>query len=168
MENAVDALKIAFAMFIFVLSLSIAFMAFSQAMQTSNKMLFASDPTNYYSYSGTVNDGGRIVNSDVVISTLYRYYKESIVVIIQNSAGVEIKRFDTAIDTGSNTIEKKKEEIRKFINGPTSPTLNKNKQYLETFDEVKKSGKYVAGEDGTTLTTISGQTIIYITYREEI
>ena len=38
MENAVDDLKIAFAMFIFVLSLSIAFMAFSQAMQTSNKM----------------------------------------------------------------------------------------------------------------------------------
>lgn len=162
MENAVDALKIAFAMFIFVLSLSIAFMAFSQAMQTSNKMLFASDPTNYYSYSGTVNDGGRIVNSDVVISTLYRYYKESIVVIIQNNAGTEKGRFDTAIDTGSNTIEKKKEKIRTFIN----ETLDKNKQYLETFDEVKKSGKYVAGEDGTTLTTISGQTIIYITYRE--
>ena len=159
MENAVDALKIAFAVFIFVLSLSIAFMAFSQAAQTSNKMLFASDPTNYYRYTGEVPKNGRIVTADVVISSLYRYYKESIVVNIVNSSG-KIETFNTATD-GLNSQEKRKEKVEKYVKGKT---FNKNAKYQETFQEVTKNGKYAVGEDGTVITEEAGQTSIYITY----
>ena len=159
MENAVDALKIAFAIFIFVLSLSIAFMAFSQAAQTSNKMLFASDPTNYYIYTEMVPKEGRIVTADVVISSLYRYYKESIVVNIVNSSG-KIETFNTATD-GLNSQEKRKEKVEKYVKGKT---FNKNAKYQETFQEVTKNGKYAVGEDGTVITEEAGQTSIYITY----
>ena len=159
MENAVDALKIAFAVFIFVLSLSIAFMAFSQAAQTSNKMLFASDPTNYYTYTEMVPKEGRIVTADVVISSLYRYYKESIVVNIVNSSG-KIETFNTATD-GLNSQEKRKEKVEKYVKGKT---FNKNAKYQETFQEVTKNGKYAVGEDGTVITEEAGQTSIYITY----
>lgn len=159
MENAVDALKIAFAIFIFVLSLSIAFMAFSQAAQTSNKMLFASDPTNYYTYTEMVPKEGRIVTTDVVISSLYRYYKESIVVNIVNSSG-KIETFNTATD-GLNSQEKRKEKVEKYVKGKT---FNKNAKYQETFQEVTKNGKYAVGEDGTVITEEAGQTSIYITY----
>ncbi len=159
MENAVDALKIAFAIFIFVLSLSIAFMAFSQAAQTSNKMLFASDPTNYYTYTEMVPKEGRIVTADVVISSLYRYYKESIVVNIVNSSG-KIETFNTATD-GLNSQEKRKEKVEKYVKGKT---FNKNAKYQETFQEVTKNGKYAVGEDGTVITEEAGQTSIYITY----
>lgn len=160
MENAVDALKIAFAVFIFVLSLSIAFMAFSQAAQTSNKMLFASDPTNYYRYTGDVLENGRIVTSDVVISSLYRYYKESIVVKILDNLGNEIKTFNTATD-GLNSQEQRKQSVDEFV----KETLDKDDRYLETFQEVTKNGKYAVGEDGTIITEEAGQTSIYITYR---
>lgn len=158
MENAVDALKIAFAVFIFVLSLSIAFMAFSQAAQTSNKMLFASDPTNYYRYTGEVPKNGRIVTADVVISSLYRYYKESIIVNIVNSSGTET--FNTATD-GLNSQEKRKEKVEKYVK---KPTFDKSAKYQETFQEVTKNGKYAVGEDGTVITEEAGQTSIYITY----
>lgn len=159
MENAVDALKIAFAIFIFVLSLSIAFMAFSQAAQTSNKMLFASDPTNYYRYTGEVPENGRIVTADVVISSLYRYYKESIVVNIANDSGIVQQTFNTAID-GLNSQEARKQRVENYIKN----TLDKNVKYLETFQEVTKNGKYAVGEDGTVITEEAGQTSIYITY----
>lgn len=157
MENAVDALKIAFAVFIFVLSLSIAFMAFSQAAQTSNKMLFASDPTNYYRYTGVVQPKGRIVTADVVISSLYRYYKESIVVNIVDSSGTHT--FNTATD-GLNSQEARKQSVENYI----KDTLKKDVKYLETFQEVTKNGKYAVGEDGTVITEEAGQTSIYITY----
>lgn len=159
MENAVDALKIAFAVFIFVLSLSIAFMAFSQAAQTSNKMLFASDPTNYYRYTGEVPENGRIVTADVVISSLYRYYKESIVVNIANNSGIIQETFNTATD-GLNSQERRKQRVEGYVLG----TLGKNVKYLETFQEVTKNGKYAVGEDGTVITEEAGQTSIYITY----
>lgn len=159
MENAVDALKIAFAVFIFVLSLSIAFMAFSQAAQTSNKMLFASDPTNYYRYTGKVPENGRIVTADVVISSLYRYYKESIVVNIADNSGIIQETFNTATD-GLNSQERRKQRVEGYV----LDTLDKNVKYLETFQEVTKNGKYAVGEDGTVITEEAGQTSIYITY----
>lgn len=159
MENAVDALKIAFAVFIFVLSLSIAFMAFSQAAQTSNKMLFASDPTNYYRYTGEVPENGRIVTADVVISSLYRYYKESIVVNIADNSGIIQETFNTATD-GLNSQEARKQSVENYI----KYTLKKDVKYLETFQEVTKNGKYAVGEDGTVITEEAGQTSIYITY----
>lgn len=159
MENAVDALKIAFAVFIFVLSLSIAFMAFSQAAQTSNKMLFASDPTNYYRYTGEVPEFGRIVTADVVISSLYRYYKESIVVNITDDSGSVQRTFNTATD-GLNSQEARKQSVEGYV----KDTLNKDVKYLETFQEVTKNGKYAVGEDGTVITEEAGQTSIYITY----
>ena len=81
MENAVDALKIAFGVLVFVIALTVAFALLSQAKATSDIMLFASDKTNYYTYSNKAeNTEGRIVGADVVISSLYRYYKESVVV----------------------------------------------------------------------------------------
>ncbi len=48
MENAVDALKIAFGVLVFVIALTVAFALLSQAKATSDIMLFASDKTNYY------------------------------------------------------------------------------------------------------------------------
>ncbi len=160
MENAVDALKIAFAVFIFVLSLSIAFMAFSQAAQTSNKMLFASDPTNYYRYTGEVPGNGRIVTADVVISSLYRYYKESIVVNIADNYGIVQETFNTATD-GLNSQERRKQRVEDYV----KDKLGKDAKYLETFQEVTKNGKYAVGEDGTVITEEAGQTSIYITYK---
>ena len=162
MENAVDALKIAAAVLVFVIALTIAFALLSQAKATSDIMLFASDKTNYYTYSNEAdNPAGRIVGADVVISSLYRYYKESVVVRIVDGNNTE--EFNTETDGGLSQRERKK-RVNEWIND------NKNNltgTFLETFDEVKKSGEYIVEDDGSELTVQSGQTSIYITYTKQ-
>lgn len=166
MENAVDALKIAFGILVFVIALTLAFMVFSQATQTSTKMLFASDKTNYYTYSKELSEkelDGRLVGTDVVISSLYRYYKESIVVRIVDSNG-ETTEFNTETD-GKSSQKARKDNVSNWIQ------LNKGNlegAFLETFDEVKKGGSYIIDEDdGSELILEQGQTSIYITYTKQ-
>lgn len=162
MENAVDALKIAFGMLVFVIALTLAFMVFSQANQTSTKMLFASDKTNYYSYSEEdANENGRIVGADVVISSLYRYYQESIVVRVVIDE--KITEFNTETDGGLSK-KQRKEIVNNWIQTNKD---NLTGTFLETFDEVKKSGHYITEDDGSELTIQSGQTSIYITYTKQ-
>lgn len=161
MENAVDALKIAFGMLVFVIALTLAFMVFSQATQTSTKMLFASDKTNYYSYSEDANENGRIVEADVVISSLYRYYQESIVVRVVIDG--ETTEFNTETDGGLSKDQRQK-KVNSWIQSNQSKL---NETFLETFDEVKKSGHYITEDDGSELTIQSGQTSIYITYTKQ-
>ena len=163
MENAVDALKIAAAVLVFVIALTIAFALLSQAKATSDIMLFASDKTNYYTYSKDADDTeGRIVGADVVISSLYRYYKESVVVRIVE--GTNITEFNTETDKGLSQRERKK-RVNDWIERNSSTLLNG--KFLETFDEVKKSGEYIVEDDGSELTVKSGQTSIYITYTKQ-
>ncbi len=162
MENAVDALKIAAAVLVFVIALTIAFALLSQAKATSDIMLFASDKTNYYTYSNKAeNTEGRIVGADVVISSLYRYYKESVVVRIVE--GTNITEFNTETDGGLSQRERKK-RVNDWIK-ENSRILKGT--FLETFDEVKKSGEYIVEDDGSELTVQSGQTSIYITYTKK-
>lgn len=162
MENAVDALKIAFGVLVFVIALTVAFALLSQAKATSDIMLFASDKTNYYTYSNEAdNSAGRIVGADVVISSLYRYYKESVVVRIVE--GRNITEFNTETDGGLSQRERKK-RVNDWIE-KNSSTLNGT--FLETFDEVKKSGEYIVEDDGSEITVQSGQTSIYITYTKQ-
>lgn len=161
MENAVDALKIAAAVLVFVIALTIAFALLSQAKATSDIMLFASDKTNYYTYSKDADDAeGRIVGADVVISSLYRYYKESVVVRVYDGTNL-IGDFNTETDGGLSQRERKK-RVNDWIERNSSTLLNG--KFLETFDEVKKSGEYIVEDDGSELTVKSGQTSIYITY----
>lgn len=163
MENAVDALKIAFGVLVFVIALTVAFALLSQAKATSDIMLFASDKTNYYTYSKDADDAkGRIVGADVVISSLYRYYKESVVVRVYDGTNL-IGDFNTETDKGLSQRERKK-RVNDWIK-ENSNTLKG--QFLETFDEVKKGGKYIVEDDGSELTVQSGQTSIYITYKKQ-
>ena len=143
---------------------TIAFALLSQAKATSDIMLFASDKTNYYTYSNEAeNKAGRIVGADVVISSLYRYYKESVVVRVYDKNNTLIEEFNTETDGGLSQRERKK-RVNDWIE-KNSNTLNGT--FLETFDEVKKSGEYIVEDDGSEITVQSGQTSIYITYTKQ-
>lgn len=168
MENAVDALKIAAAVLVFVIAITIAFALLSQAKSTSDIILFSSDKTNYYDYSKDFdNTNGRIVGADVVISSLYRYYKESIVVRICRRDGTPIKEFNTKKD-GLGSQKARKEFVNAWINSEIeSGILSRDNKFLETFDEVKESGQYIKEDDGSEITIQSGQTSIWITYTQQ-
>ncbi len=101
MEDAVDALKMAFSVFVFVLALAIVFAMFSQAREVSDIVISRTDNTFFASYvEAGENDSGRVVGIETVIPTLYRYYKEK-----------------TSIDIveGSQIKEKFDEEIEKIV-----------------------------------------------------
>lgn len=85
MENAVDALKIAFAVFILVLALAVSITSFNLAKTTSDVILYTKDETNYYDYQGATGkvQERKIVGLETIIPTLYRYYKENYTVVFK-------------------------------------------------------------------------------------
>ena len=99
MENAVDALKIAFAVIVFVIALSIGMYMFTQAKVTSDIVLQKSDITEFMEYTEVENyeesDVDRIVGLETIIPTLYKYYKENYTVIFRDSNGQPLTIYET-------------------------------------------------------------------------
>ncbi len=107
MENATDALKMAFAAMIFVMALTISIVMFSHLNQTSKIVLSASDVTKFYEYEEATNQKNRIVGLETIIPTLYKYYKENYMVLFLNSNGEPLKLYNTKTDSnlwGNGTI----------------------------------------------------------------
>lgn len=84
MENAVDALKIAGSVLLFVMALSICALSFSQAREAIDVILSYSDRESLtienderYYYLSDDNDTNRYVGKESIIPTIYRSYSES-------------------------------------------------------------------------------------------
>lgn len=123
MENAVEALKLAFAVLVFVLALSVAMFAFSKARETADIVLESSDNQRYYDSieTGTEN---RIVGFETVIPTVYKYDKERYKVTFKTGT------YDATTDTVT-------------ITGPLEIYTTESNQKLWNED-------YVNDYDGTT------------------
>ena len=165
MENAADALKMAFAVFIFVFALSLAFSTITKAKDTADFVLFANDKTNYYDYENIeVGDTGRIVDISIVVSTIYRCKNETIVVKVlgEDMKPLEFEGkeaiFDSSEDQG--TLSSK---IQAFI----KEYVADNNKYLEQYVEAKYSGKEITEDDGSTIIESKGATKMYITYTKQ-
>lgn len=150
MENASDALKIAFAVFVFVIAMSIVFSLLSQVKTTADTILFYSDKTNYYEYDTGLNKDGRIVGEEAIISSLYSLKRESTYIKIKTDNNIEREFTPSSGD----------EDIKNFI----SDYLGKGKMYSEKISEVTIGGEYKVGEDGTRITVQAGQHRTYIIY----
>lgn len=98
MENAVDALKIAFAIFIFVIAIALSFSIVGQVRATSEVILALNDKANSYDYVANEDDNAsnkeRIVSFETILPTIYRYAKEQYAVTIINDDGTPIVRYD--------------------------------------------------------------------------
>ena len=102
MENAVDAMKMAFAMLVFIVALSLAMYSFTMVRQTSDRIAQESDTKEYYDRisleetgettgisSSALASSSRIVGVETVIPTLYRYYKENYTVLFYKGTGYD-------------------------------------------------------------------------------
>ena len=78
MENAAEALKIAFAVMMFVLALTLSISSFSQASLTIDEIIKMSDKVNEYTYVEPADGLYRTVGIDAVVSTMYRALDENI------------------------------------------------------------------------------------------
>ena len=148
MENAVDALKQAAAVLIFVVALTASFTMFSKAKQTADAVTTIPDQQEYLesaelrdklyinsediknsedtrTVASLTMNGDRVVKPDDVISTIYRYNLEKYGVTIINEDGTVITRFD------SNT----EAVIRQWYNIKSKKDSNGN---MLTAEEIKE------------------------------
>ena len=77
MENAADALKIAFGVMMFVLALTLSITSFSQATQAVESITYMSDRETTYTYVKPSSNSNRIVGIETIIPTMYNAYKEN-------------------------------------------------------------------------------------------
>lgn len=97
MENAVDALKIGFALLIFAIAITLTFFVVGQARVTADAVFASTDKTAFYEYA-TEEDYNtkpdRIVGFETILPTIHRYAKEQYAVTIFDEKGVPIVRYD--------------------------------------------------------------------------
>ena len=100
MDNAVDAIKMAFGMLVFVIAMTATIYLFNSATATTKVLLYAADKTNYYDNIEIKNEDitNRNVNIETIIPTLYRYYKENFAVQIFKKDGTLVQIFDLNIE----------------------------------------------------------------------
>lgn len=169
MENAADALKLSFAIFVFVVALTILFVTIAKIKSTSDIMFWASDETNFRAHTDSNTDNREVGYSEVV-STLYRYYNESVAVKVvlngDNTYNFDIG-LETIVDPGLNrsdlnTIQGKERNLGFFVND----VLPKNRNFTEEFIEVPIDGIYITAADGSEVTLSQGGKKVYITYTQ--
>lgn len=177
MDNAIDALKIAFAVFVFVMALTVSINCLGQAKAVSDEVFYMADETNFYEYTSEEKiPEGRIVSGETIIPTLYRYYKENFNVIILDANEKELctfnleqeiknynKNYKSAPWLGNANVDTKLRVDIEVKGG--SGTINgveykaqipegileyaKGKKFKETFREYRYSGKEITiNEDG--------------------
>lgn len=147
MENAVDALKIAFAMLVFSIALMLLFTVVGQAKQTSDIVFQLNDKTGKYEYI-TADDYNtnedRIVGFETILPTIYRYEKEQYAVTIIDSKGKPIVRFDLYTEGFMGNWN---DILKKMANGTNeekyeaTSVYNGVAQRLEKVDEILGSSE---------------------------
>ena len=125
MENAVEGLKLAFAVLLLTMALSLTIAFFSKARITAETMLHSSDKTAYYDYTKYSvpqdTSGNRIVGYETIIPTLYKYDKERYKVTFKS--GTYDESTGNVTITGPLSIYK-----------TSSTRANWNKNYTNDFD----------------------------------
>lgn len=116
MENATDALKMAGAVLIFVLAISIIILAFGQVRETADIILDYKDRETTYIY---YEDGGteRTVNLETIIPTMFRAHLENYKIVFKDSSGNPITIYTVTQSDGTTKIDKKSIDLNEEILG---------------------------------------------------
>lgn len=175
MENAVEALKMAAAVLIFIIAITTTFSIISTAKNTADSIITMRDKQAYLesadldggilytsssnikgetdvaSIGGVTTKGDRIVSVEDVVSTILRYHKEKYGVTIMKSDGTIIARYDSNTDQVMTMWDDiKNEETKKYIgelkkNTKTSYIGNNE----PNFDEIEELYKIAIEGEGT-------------------
>lgn len=166
MENMVDALKIAFAVIVFVMALTIAFTVFSQAKTTSEFIFYLTDKTNFEEYLEESQSETKIVGMETILPLVARYidYNENYSIEIKKENGDNIVTFDLLEDQKANRTvlqarQRLEEEMQKLVKNYQA------RKFLETYSEELYRGEVYTTETGETFESVNTNTKIRITYQ---
>ena len=93
MENAVDALKMAAAVLVFITALAVGISSFSLARQTSDMLIAYADRETVTQYTQDTGDTTRIVGIETIVPTIYRAFKENYKILFYDSDGNQIELY---------------------------------------------------------------------------
>ena len=115
MENAADALKMAAAVLIFVMAISITISSFTETRVAATTILNNKDKEYDYSYGEDNGTTERLVSLESIIPTIYKAYKENYKIVFKEnlfSDGV-YKKINTETGTEDNvySIDLQKEVL---------------------------------------------------------
>ena len=113
MENAVEALKIASGVLMFVLALTISISCFSQANESITAIVNMSDKDTKIIYDNIKpsNDLTRTVGIETIIPTMYRTYDENIEVYFKDSSGNAIPIYYKTTGNGQREQDENNNDI---------------------------------------------------------
>lgn len=131
MENAAEALKMAFGVFVLIIALSISIYAFSKVRETSEIVIRRTDITEYYEYQDYAKSGKkdehRVVGIEEIIPMLYRY--------VENDYKIVFKQGNYSYETG--TFDRSLSELDD-LTIYRSPVTNQNISYFYLNDEINR------------------------------
>lgn len=101
MENATEALQMAFGVLVFVIALSISINAFGEARQSIQIILDHRDREYDYTYTQGGNDVERWVRGETLVPSIYKAYKENYKIVFKdhNGQGIELYKKSVASNT---------------------------------------------------------------------
>lgn len=162
MENMVDALKMAFAVLVFVMALTIAFTVFSQAKATSDFVIYLNDKTNFEEYVEEAEREEKIVGIETILPLVAKYIDaaENYSVEIQDANGDLIAVFDkdkedTKIQARRNLEKQMKDLVKNY----------QTRKFSETYSEEIYQGDIYTTENEEQFELHDTDTKIKITYR---
>lgn len=135
-ENIADALKMAGSVLLFVMGLSIAILAFSQARKSMDIVLSYSDRESLsiegnprFYYLSKDNDTSRYVGKETIIPAIYRAYKENYKIVfkfpddyylfnqeVKNAKGLNKEKKISTLDLANQSLSSDLAS-RQFLNG---------------------------------------------------
>lgn len=135
-ENIADALKMAGSILLFVMGLSIAILAFSQARESMDIVLSYSDRESLsiegnprFYYLSKDNDTSRYVGKETIIPAIYRAYKENYKIVfkfpddyylfnqeVKNAKGLNKEKKISTLDLANQSLSSDLAS-RQFLNG---------------------------------------------------
>lgn len=141
MENAAEALKMAAAVLIFVMALSISINAFTEVRQTSQIILDYKD-REYDNEYIEGNNTERIVGAEAIIPTIYKSYTENYKIIFEfkdntvlyikgtsdNSSDSEKRNYIDLRKESLGSVEQRKQFIQAILYGYKSLSSNATEQ----------------------------------------
>ena len=161
MENAVDAIKIAFGLLVFAIAIALTFSVIGQVRATSDIIFTLNDKTQFYEYT-TEEDYNtninRIVGLETKLPTIHRYAKEQYAVTIFDTTGRAIVRYDlytegfmanwnevlkriTLNDADAINRYREVEERLSQVQYVVNKELNTNVNIMDSLDDKLYAGK---------------------------
>lgn len=124
MENAAEALKMAFGVLMLVLALTLCISSFSQAREAVDSIITIKDRETSYTYLASADDSTRIVGIETVVPTMYKAYKENFEVHFLKADGTDLVLYEYQ-DQNGNTRNISKIDLESEEHADSQRAINR-------------------------------------------